>query len=88
MGRLAAAKLGPRERGYHGGGARHQSRAPQCEGRSRREPGSSARLGLPRTEVLGRLANAEARVYRKDIDGAVSFCLDGHSVSSSVAARQ
>jgi hypothetical protein len=61
---------------------------PQCVCRFRRVIGSSARFGLPRTEVLGRLTNAGAGVYRKDIDGAVSFCLEGHSVSPSVAALQ
>jgi len=50
--------------------------------------GSENSFGLPRTEVLGRLAGAGARVYRTDIDGAVSFYLDGHSVTPSVAALQ
>jgi competence protein ComEC len=45
-------------------------------------------FGLPRTEVLGRLADAGARVYRTDLDGAVTFYLDGHSVTPSVAALQ
>jgi competence protein ComEC len=45
-------------------------------------------FGLPRTEVLGRLADAGARVYRTDLDGAVSFYLDGHSVTPSVAVLQ
>jgi len=45
-------------------------------------------FGLPKTEVLGRLADAGARVYRTDLDGAVSFYLDGHSVTPSVAALQ
>jgi competence protein ComEC len=47
-------------------------------------PGNS--FGRPRTEVLGRLAEAGARVYRTDLDGAVTFYLDGHSVTPSVAA--
>jgi competence protein ComEC len=50
--------------------------------------GSGNSFGLPRTEVLGRLADAGARVYRTDIDGAVSFYLDGHSVTPSVVALQ
>ena len=45
-------------------------------------------FGLPRSEILGRLANAGARVYRTDIDGAVTFYLDGHFVTPSVAALQ
>ena len=50
--------------------------------------GSGNSFGLPRTEVLARLANAGARVYRTDLDGAVSFYLDGHTVTPSVAALQ
>lgn len=50
--------------------------------------GSGNSFGLPRIEVLKRLADAGARVYRTDLDGAVSFYLDGHSVSPSVAALQ
>jgi competence protein ComEC len=50
--------------------------------------GSGNSFGLPRAEVLARLANAGARVYRTDLDGAVTFYLDGHSVTPSVAALQ
>ena len=50
--------------------------------------GSGNSFGLPRTEVLARLAAAGARVYRTDLDGAVTFYLDGHSVTPSVAALQ
>jgi competence protein ComEC len=50
--------------------------------------GSGNSFGLPRTDVLGRLAEAGARVYRTDLDGAVTFYLDGHSVTPSVAALQ
>lgn len=50
--------------------------------------GSGNSFGLPRIEILNRLAEAGARVYRTDLDGAVSFYLDGHSVSPSVAALQ
>jgi len=50
--------------------------------------GSGNSFGLPRREILGRLADAGARVYRTDLDGAVSFYLDGHTVTPSVAALQ
>ena len=50
--------------------------------------GSGNSFGLPRIETLGRLADAGARVYRTDLDGAVTFYLDGHSVTPSVAALQ
>ena len=50
--------------------------------------GAGNSFGLPRTEVLNRLTLAGSRVYRTDLDGAVSFYLDGHSVSPSVAALQ
>jgi len=50
--------------------------------------GSGNPFGLPRRETLGRLAGAKTRVYRTDLDGAVTFCLDGHSVTASVAALQ
>ncbi len=50
--------------------------------------GSGNSFGLPRPEVLARLANAGTRVYRTDLDGAVTFYLDGHSVTPSVAALQ
>jgi len=45
-------------------------------------------FGLPRSEVLGRLSEAGARVYRTDLDGAVTFYLDGHSVTPVVAGLQ
>ena len=45
-------------------------------------------FGLPRFETLDRLANAGTRVYRTDLDGAVTFYLDGHSVTPSVACLQ
>jgi competence protein ComEC len=50
--------------------------------------GSGNSFGLPRAEVLSRLADAGARVYRTDLDGAVTFYLEGHSVTPSVAALQ
>ncbi len=45
-------------------------------------------FGLPRTETLKRLADAGARVYRTDLDGAVTFYLDGHTVTPVLAALQ
>jgi competence protein ComEC len=38
--------------------------------------------GLPKPDVLTRLAAAGIRVYRTDLDGAVTFYLDGHSVTA------
>jgi competence protein ComEC len=43
---------------------------------------------LPRPEVLQRLEKAGIRVYRTDLEGAVTFYLDGHSVTPAVAALQ
>ena len=43
-------------------------------------------FGLPKATVLDRLRGAGIRVYRTDIDGAVSFFLDGHSVIPQLAA--
>jgi len=45
-------------------------------------------FGLPRMETLTRLAEAGTRVYRTDLHGAVTFYLDGHTVTPSVAALQ
>ena len=45
-------------------------------------------FGLPRLETLGRLAEAGTRVCRTDLDGAITFYLDGHSLTASAAARQ
>jgi competence protein ComEC len=50
--------------------------------------GSGNSFHLPRMETLKRLAEAGTRVYRTDLDGAVTFYLDGHSVTASVAALQ
>jgi len=50
--------------------------------------GSGNSFGLPRTEILQRLGNAGARVYRTDLDGAISFYLDGRSVTPGVTDRQ
>ncbi len=50
--------------------------------------GAGNSFHLPRMETLARLAEAGTRVYRTDLDGAVTFYLDGHSVTASVAALQ
>jgi competence protein ComEC len=42
--------------------------------------------GHPRQEVLERLAEAHVRTYRTDMYGAVTFYLDGKTVSSQLAA--
>ena len=46
--------------------------------------GSGNWFGLPRMETLRRLADSRARVYRTDLDGAVTFYLDGRSVTPSL----
>jgi competence protein ComEC len=43
-------------------------------------------FGQPRLEVLKRLQESGARVYRTDLDGAVTFYLDGHSITPRLAA--
>jgi competence protein ComEC len=50
--------------------------------------GSRNSFGLPRAETLARLAAAGTRVYRTDLDGAVTFYLDGHSVKATLAGLQ
>jgi competence protein ComEC len=45
-------------------------------------------FGLPRVEILERLEEAGVRVYRTDLDGAITFYLDRHSVTPSVACLQ
>lgn len=50
--------------------------------------GSANSFGLPRLETLTRLAELGTQVYRTDLDGAVTFYLDGHSVMVSVAVLQ
>ena len=44
--------------------------------------------GHPRREVLDRLTEAHVRTYRTDLNGAVTFYLDGHTVIPSLAALQ
>ena len=43
--------------------------------------GSGNSFGLPRMETLQRLTDSGSRVYRTDLDGAVTFYLDGRSVT-------
>ncbi len=43
--------------------------------------------GLPKPDVLTRLAAAGVHVYRTDLDGAVTFYLDGHSVTAPLPAQ-
>ncbi len=38
-------------------------------------------FGLPKADVLQRLQNSGTHVYRTDLNGAVTFYLDGHSVT-------
>ena len=45
-------------------------------------------FGLPRMETLKRLSEAGTRVYRTDLDGAVTFYLDGHTVTPSLTGLQ
>jgi competence protein ComEC len=47
--------------------------------------GSRNLFGLPRMEVLDRLARSGVRVFRTDTQGAVTFYLDAHSVTPSLA---
>jgi competence protein ComEC len=44
--------------------------------------------GLPKADVLERLQNAGVHVYRTDLNGAVTFYLDGHSVTPSLPLLQ
>jgi competence protein ComEC len=44
--------------------------------------------GLPKTDVLQRLQASGVRVYRTDLEGAVTFYLDGHDVKPSLPAIQ
>jgi competence protein ComEC len=45
-------------------------------------------FGLPRMDVLERLEKSGARVYRTDVDGAMTFYLDQHGVTPSPAVLQ
>ena len=50
--------------------------------------GSGNSFGRSRAETLGCLQVAGTRVDRADVDGAVTFYLDGYSVTPSVAAPE
>ncbi|MCU1302523.1 MAG: internalization-related competence protein ComEC/Rec2 [Candidatus Sulfotelmatobacter sp.] len=43
-------------------------------------------FGLPKPAVLQRLQASGVRVYRTDLDGAITFYLDGHSVTPALAS--
>jgi competence protein ComEC len=43
-------------------------------------------FGLPKQDVLQRLQDAGVHVYRTDLNGAVTFYLDGHSVTPRLSA--
>ncbi len=43
-------------------------------------------FGFPKADVLQRLQSSGARTYRTDVNGAVTFYLDGHSVTPQLAA--
>jgi len=45
-------------------------------------------FGLPKADVLARLQASGVHVYRTDLNGAVTFYLDGHSVTPWLAALQ
>jgi len=45
-------------------------------------------FGLPKADVLQRLQEAGVHTYRTDLNGAVTFYLDGHSVTPWLAALQ
>jgi competence protein ComEC len=44
-------------------------------------------FGLPKPDVLTRLQAAGTHVYRTDLDGAVTFLLDGRSVTPLLPAE-
>jgi beta-lactamase superfamily II metal-dependent hydrolase len=48
--------------------------------------GAHNTFGHPRMDVLRRLADANVSTYRTDLSGAVTFYLDGRSVSPQVAS--
>jgi competence protein ComEC len=45
-------------------------------------------FGFPKPDVLARLQASGVHVYRTDLNGAVTFYLDGHSVTPSLPALQ
>jgi competence protein ComEC len=50
--------------------------------------GYQTSFGLPKPGVLARLQAAGVHVYRTDVNGAVTFYLDGHSVTPWLAVLQ
>jgi len=48
--------------------------------------GYRTNFGFPKPEVLERLQASQVHVYRTDINGAVTFYLDGHNVTPSLPA--
>jgi competence protein ComEC len=50
--------------------------------------GFRSSFGHPRPEVLARLEAAKVVTYRTDTEGAVSFFLDGHSVTARLPAHR
>ena len=48
--------------------------------------GARNTFGHPRLEVLQRLEDLRAATYRTDVNGLVTFYLDGHSASAELAA--
>jgi competence protein ComEC len=45
-------------------------------------------FGFPKPSVLHRLQASGVRVYRTDLDGAVTFYLDGHGITPASATIQ
>jgi competence protein ComEC len=50
--------------------------------------GLKTSFGLPKLSVLARLQASGVHVYRTDVNGAVTFYLDGHTVTPWLAALQ
>ncbi|MGD0437857.1 MAG: hypothetical protein ABSB86_15445 [Bryobacteraceae bacterium] len=50
--------------------------------------GCRTNFGFPKPDVLARLQASGVHVYRTDINGAVTFYLDGHSVIPSLPILQ
>ena len=50
--------------------------------------GSGNWFGLPRMETLEKLSQAGTRVYRTDLDGMVTFYLDGQTIKPSIPDLQ
>jgi competence protein ComEC len=49
--------------------------------------GARNTFGHPRREILQRLEDSGVAVYRTDVNGAVTFYLDGNGVSSPASRR-